>query len=107
MGYRVEFREETEEELNVFSHKHRRALINKIRHVADNLPQSLRLKTVQPIRGAPADMAGRLFELDVGSGPRVAFVLYEEQKLLVVYLIGTHDYAKANYLRAAERRLTL
>jgi hypothetical protein len=67
---------------------------------------ALRLRTVQPVRGQEhLRIPGRLFELDIGSGIRVAFVLYDDRESLVVYMVGTHDYAKANYLKAAEERL--
>ena len=78
MEFKVVLLEETDAELKVFSKKHRLAILNKIRNVAANLPQSLSLKTVQPIRGAPVRETGRLFELDVGSGPRAAFALDNE-----------------------------
>jgi mRNA-degrading endonuclease RelE of RelBE toxin-antitoxin system len=104
--YRVLWLPATEEELKRFSTRFQRTIIRKVEHIAQNLPSSLRLKGVQRIRGQETlQISARLFELDVGSGPRVAFALYDNRELLTVYLVGTHDYAKVNYLRAATERL--
>ena len=106
MAYNVEWLPETESELRVFDRRFRKAIINKVEHIAQNLPTSLTLRTIQRIRGQAAlGFIGTLFELDVGSGPRVAFRLDEERELLMVYLVGNHDYCRDNYLRAAEDRL--
>ena len=106
MVYRVSWLPETEEELKRFSKRFKHVIIRKVEHIAQNLPSSLRLKGIQRVRGQERlQISGRLFELDVGAGPRVAFALYDDLQLLVVYLVGTHDYAKANYLRAAAERL--
>lgn len=106
MAYRVEWLSETESELRVFDRRFRTTIISKVTHIALNLPTSLRLRTIQRIRGQEAlGYAGILFELDVGSGPRVAFRLDEDREMLIVYLVGTHDYCRENYLRAAENRL--
>jgi hypothetical protein len=97
---------ETEEELKRFSKRFQLTIIRKVEHIAQSLPDSLRLKGIQRVRGQETlQVSARLFELDVGSGPRVAFALYDNRELLVVYLVGIHDYAKANYLRAAADRL--
>ena len=107
MAYRVEWRTEAQEELrSQFSKKHQRAVIRKVEHFAANLPASLGLKTVQPIRNAPPRPdGGRAFELDIGAGPRAALVVFEPSQKVVVYLVGGHDYAYSHYLSALERRM--
>ena len=106
MAYSVVWLSETESELRVFSHRFQRTIISKVTNVAQNLPTSLNLRTIQRIRGQQTlGFEGTLFELDVGAGPRVAFRLDEERELLIVYLVGNHDYCRDNYLRAAENRL--
>ncbi len=106
MAYSLLWREEAVEDIARFSDKHRRMFVRKVRLVVDNLPQSLRLRSVQPVRGAEdLGLPGRLYELDVGSGFRVAIMVNEEQQTAIVYLAGDHDYCKANYLKAADRRL--
>ena len=107
MAYSVKWLRESEEELKRFFSKHfQDSILTKVDHIAANLPTSLSLRGVQPIRDQEElELTGRLFELDVGSGPQVAFVLYDDIQLLLVYLVGTHDYAKSNYIRAALERL--
>jgi hypothetical protein len=68
---------------------------------------SLRLKSVQPIKGQQRlGLPGTLYELDIGPGIRAAFVLSDDQRQLAVYLVGNHDYALENYLKDADERST-
>ena len=106
MAYSVSWLAETEQELRRFSRRFQSTIINKVTNIADNVPTSLRLRSVQIIRGQETlRLNGVLYELDVGSGPRVAFLLDVERERLIVYLVGTHDYCKENYLAAAADRL--
>ena len=108
MDYEVDWLEEVEEELKrFFSKRFQGAIIRKVDHIAANLPLSLSLRSVQPVKGqSTLEITGQLFELDIGSGARAAFVLYTDPNRLVVYLVGHHDYAQSNYLRAAQERLS-
>lgn len=92
--------------MQLFSKRFQRIIRDKIKKVADSLPVSLRLNSVQPIRNQEElGFRDELYELDVGKGPRVAFVLYRDRQLMVIYMIGTHDYAMQNYLKLASERL--
>ena len=76
MGYRVEWLEETEAELKVFSKRFRIIIKRKVEKIASGIPESLKLRSVRLVRGQEnLKISGRLYELDVGSGPRVAFVV--------------------------------
>ena len=107
MVYRVEWRVEAVEELKrFFSRKHQQAIVDKVQHFADNLPASLSLKSVQPIRNASAiPGGGRAFEVDVAAGPRAAVVVVEEAERVVVYMVGPHDYANERFVSALEERM--
>jgi len=106
LGYRVEWLEETEAELKVFSKDFRRTIKRKVETIASSIPISLKLRSVQPVkRQEELDVTGRLYELDISSGSRVVFVVYEDRQLMIVYMVGTHDYAYANYLTLAAERL--
>lgn len=106
MGYRVEWLEETEAELKVFPKRFRFTIKRKVEKIASNIPDTLKLRSVRPVRRQEElGIKGHLYELDVGSGPRVAFVVYEDRHLLIVYMVGTHDYAYAHYLTLAAGRL--
>lgn len=108
MVYEVEWLEEVEGELRrFFSKRFQGSIVRKVEHIAANLPASLSLRGVQPVKGQSGlDIPGQLYELDIGSGARAAFVLHSEPDRLVVYLVGHHDYARSHYLRAAVERLT-
>ena len=108
MGYRINFRDETIPELESLRPKLRRMILDKLKKVAGNLPQSLNMKTVEPVRGSDRlGLPGRFFKLEVTSGYRAAFVLYDDTQLMTVYLVGNHDYAKKFYTKAAVQRLEL
>ena len=104
----MEWLSECEEELRrFFSKRFQDSIIRKVDHIAANLPNSLTLRSVQPVKGQEVlKQNGQLFEMDIGSGPRAAFALYDAPKRMIVYLVGPRDYAKANYLRVAAERLT-
>ena len=107
MACEIAWHEGAVEELAIFPMNLRRTIVRKIEHIAANIPGSLRLKSVQPVKEQQAlSLQGRLYELDIGRGIRAAFVLSDDQEHLVVYLVGNHDYALENYLKAAEERLT-
>jgi mRNA-degrading endonuclease RelE of RelBE toxin-antitoxin system len=106
LHYQVEWRTETIDEMKVFSKDFQKAIRHKVEHVANNIPSSLKLRSVQPIRDQEQiSVGGTLYELDIGSGPRVAFVVDNETSTLTVYMVGTHDYAYSNYLKLALKRL--
>ena len=106
MAYRVEWRSEAARELGqMFSGKDQRRIISKVEDTAAGLPHSLELKTVSRLRGArlPPGAQGA-YELRIGRGYRVAFVLFAETGTLRVYLAGTHDYVNRLFLSALEGR---
>ena len=106
MAYRVEWHSEAARELGqMFSARDQRRVISKVEDTAAGLPQSLELKTVSRLRGAqlPPGAQGA-YELRIGRGYRVAFVLFAETQTLRVYLAGTHDYANRLFLSALESR---
>ena len=108
MVYEVEWLVEVEAELRrFFSKRFQGSIVRKVEHIAANLPASLSLRGVQPVKGqSELEISGQLYELDIGSGARAAFVLHNDSNRLIVYLVGHHDYARENYLRAALERLT-
>jgi hypothetical protein len=89
----------------MFSGKDQRRIISKVEDTAAGLPHSLELKTVSRLRGArlPPGAQGA-YELRIGRGYRVAFVLFAETGTLRVYLAGTHDYVNRLFLSALEGR---
>ena len=92
--------------MDMFSARDRQRLRDKVRDVAANIPESLNLKTVSRLRGAQlAPGVQGAYELRIGSGYRVGFLLLPESSTLKVYLAGTHDYANKNFLSALERRV--
>jgi len=103
----IEWHPNTEAELAIFPQNLRLTIVNKVEHIASNVPMSLRLKSVQAVKGQQhLGLQGRLYELDIGRGIRAAFVVYNDHEQLIVYLVGNHDYALENYLKSAEERLT-
>ena len=88
----------------MFSKRDQRAIFAKLRHIAENLPSSLRLRTVNRLLGAILSEEGaEAYELRVGSGYRAAFVLFHARQLMLVYMVGTHDYANRNFLSGLSR----
>jgi hypothetical protein len=106
LGYRLEWHVETESEIRGFPKRFQATIRRKLQTIAAGWPQSARLKSVQPIRGQEnLGIQGQLFEVDIGAGPRAGILVDSIRQVITVYLVGTHDYAKANYLKAADRRL--
>lgn len=106
MAYQIEWLVETEAELKVFSKGFRMTIKRKVEKIASNIPESLKLSSVQPIKGQEGlAIQGRIYELDIGSGARAAFVINVDKQTLTVYMVGTHDYAYENYLKLATKRL--
>jgi len=81
LGYKLEWLVETEGELKRFSKSFREPIKRKVEHFAQNYSESKGLKGVQQIKGQQ-DLAvsGTLYELDVGSGPRVALAVSDSKK---------------------------
>ena len=78
----------------------------KVEKIASGIPETLKLSSIQLIRGQQGlAIQGRLYELDIGSGARAAFVINVDKQTLTVYMVGTHDYAYENYLKSAAKRL--
>lgn len=106
MQYQVEWHEATLDEFKNFSKKFRDTIRDKIKHIADNLPASLKLRSIQPIRDQDLlPLTGTLYELDIASGAKAAFVVDDDRKVLIVYMVGKHDYAYSNYTYLAKERL--
>ena len=106
MAHSVRWHPEAAGELkDMFTRRDQRRVIDKIESIAAGLPESLRLKVVSRLRGArlPPGAEGA-YELRIGRGYRVAFVLFNDPDVLRVYLAGTHDYANRLFLTALERR---
>jgi hypothetical protein len=89
----------------VFSKKHQRGIMKKVLHFSSNLPASLGLRSVQRIRGPSLPHGLTALERDIGAGPRAALVVGDTQRLVTVYIVGTHDYAMNHYLRALDERI--
>ena len=102
----MEWHPEAARELEqMFSARDQRRIISKVEYTAAGLPQSLELKTVSRLRGARLPQGAQgAYELRIGRGYRVAFMLFAETETLWVYLAGTHDYVKRLFLSALERR---
>ena len=98
MEYSVSWDERTEEDLRRIEGR-RRAIIRKIASLAKTLPDSLRLKGVQPIVGA----ANGYYEVDVGKNRVAIFVDHDQQRVQVCFL-ASHDVFHG-YLR--EQQLNL
>ena len=106
MAYRIDWMPETDEEFGRFSKKFKITIRDKVKNVAANWPNSRNLRTIVRVRGQEAlGYLDNVFELKVGSGPRVAFVVDEEQQLFRIYMVGTHEYCKDNYLKALRQRV--
>lgn len=106
MTYQVEWHPATVDELRVFSLRFRKAIKHKVEKIANNIPVSLNLQTVTPVKGQDTiAVKGTLYELDIASGAKVAFSIEDDKKLLTVYMVGKHDYAYLNYLKLASERL--
>lgn len=106
MVYSVEWHPESENELRqMFTPDSQRQLIRKVLFIAAGIPQSLELKTVSRLRGThvPSTAQGA-YELRIGSGYRAAFWLFPEEERLLVYLVGTHDYANRRFMSASRNR---
>jgi hypothetical protein len=90
---------------SMFSKKDQRAIVKKVKQVVEGLPESLKQKTVEPVRGASGRLSGNrdAIEIKVGSGYRAAVVLDHNRQVAIVYMVGTHDYARARYLSALDR----
>jgi hypothetical protein len=106
--YRVEILVETRDELrSMLSRKEQEQIISKLRHIANNIPASLKLRGVTLLKGTQTRLsqfgADAAYEVRIGSGHRAAFVVFEEQALIVVYMVGTHDYANKIFLQALSR----
>ncbi len=107
MSYRLEWLTETEPEMRVFPKRFQDTIRKKLQRIAEGWPQTAHLHSVQPIRGQESlGFQGQLFEVDIGSGPRAAILIDPALQTVTVYVVGTHDYAKEHYLKAAEERLS-
>lgn len=91
----------------MFSEKEQRAILKKVNQVVEGLPESLKQKTVEPIRGATAFLSGNkdAIKVKIGSGNRAAIVLDHDLQSAIVYMVGKHDYAYDHYLSALNERL--
>lgn len=106
MNYQVEWHPATVDDLKVFSPRFRKTIKRKVENIANNIPVSLKLRTVTLIKGQDTiAVRGTLYELDIASGEKVAFSIEDDKKILTVYMVGKHEYAYSNYLRAASERL--
>lgn len=108
MGYSLRWRGEAVQELaSMFSKKEQRAILRKVKEVIEGLPESLKQKTVEPVRGASGRLSGNkaAIEIKIGSGNRAAVVLDHDLQVATVYMVGTHDYARAHYLSALDKRI--
>jgi mRNA-degrading endonuclease RelE of RelBE toxin-antitoxin system len=106
LEYQVEWLVETIDEMKAFPKDFQKTIKHKVEHIAISIPISLKLKSIQPIRDQEQiSVRGDLYELDIGSGPRVAFCVDDENKIVTVFMVGTHDYAYSNYLKLASKRL--
>jgi hypothetical protein len=106
--YQIEWHEDTVNDFRqcAFSKDFTKTIKRKVEHIAKDIPTSLKLRSVQPIkRQDELDIDGSLYELDIASGAKVAFKVDDVKKVLTVYLVGTHNYAFSNYLIAASSRL--
>ncbi len=108
MAYRVVFLAPAIEELRrFFPERERRRITRKIHDIADKAPDSFKLRTVTYLKGAEADLAqiggDAAYEVKIGSGYRAAFVVFENQQLIIVYLAADHDYANRLFLSALSR----
>lgn len=105
MAYDIRWLSETDEEFARFATRFKRTIRDKIKYIAENWPESSKLRTVSQIAGqGNLGYSGNVFELRIGSGARLAFIVYEQEQLFIVYLLGTHDYCKSNYLKALQTR---
>lgn len=69
MNYQVEWHPATVDELKIFSPRFRKAIKRKVENIADNIPVSLKLRTVTPIKGQyTLAVTGILYELDIAWG---------------------------------------
>jgi mRNA-degrading endonuclease RelE of RelBE toxin-antitoxin system len=106
LNYQIEWHPETFNEFSVFSKDFRRTIKRKVENIAANIPASLKLRSVQPVKWQDTiNVAGTLYELDIASGAKVAFCVDDERRVLTVYMVGKHDYAYSNYLTLASERL--
>ncbi len=64
----------------------RAPIINKINNIAKTIPESLKLRGVQPIRGAPDGF----YEVDVAKN-RVAIFVDNDKRFVTVLFLGAHD----------------
>jgi|TARA_Y100000294_G_C8401082_1_gene274818 mRNA-degrading endonuclease RelE of RelBE toxin-antitoxin system len=106
LSYRIEWVPEAARELKeMFAARDQQRIRAKIKDIANNLPQSLGLNTVNILREAyvPAT-AQDAYEVRIGSGYRAAFWLFPEEERLLVYLAGTHDYANSRFITASRSR---
>lgn len=105
MGFRLLYLEEALAELEGFSKKEAAKIVKKLEKVASDAPGSFRLKTVVPIRGAERlPDGGKGLEIKIGDGYRAATVVFEDRQMLVVYLVGDHNYVTENYIKLGEAR---
>lgn len=106
MNYQVEWHPATVDDLREFSPRFRKTIKRKVEHIANNIPVSLKLRTVTLIQGQDTlDVKGTLYELDIASGEKAAFSIEHDRKVLTVYMVGKHNYAYLNYLKLASERL--
>jgi len=106
LKYQVEWKPGTLDEMKVFQKRFRQTIIRKIQTIADDIPTSLKLRSVQPVKGQDMiNVDDHLYELDIASGQKAAFAINDEKKILIVYMVGNHEYACANYLKLASERL--
>jgi mRNA-degrading endonuclease RelE of RelBE toxin-antitoxin system len=104
--YEIEWLPEAARELkDMFSAKDQRRIRTKIKHIANNIPHSLELKTVSRLEGANLPAAAQdAYEVKIGRGYRAAFWFFLEEEKLTVYLVGTHDYTNSRFLSASDSR---
>jgi len=98
LEYSVSWDERTEEDLRRIDGRPQ-AIIRKIRNLAKTLPDSLKLKGVQPIVGA----ANGYYEVDVGKNRVAIFVDHDCQRVQVCFL-ASHDVFHG-YLRDQQLNL--
>ena len=108
MAYRVVILAEALEEMRrFFPLRERQRITRKIRHIADNVPESLKLRGVTYLKGAESALerigGDAAYEVRIGYGYRAAFVLYNSEQLIRVYLAASHDYANELFLQALSR----
>ena len=108
MVYRVVLLAEAREELRrFFPSRERERITRKIRHIANNVPNSFNLRGITYLKGAETDLSriggDAAYEVRIGSGYRAAFVVFNNRQLIIVYLAASHDYANELFLQALSR----